>query len=114
VGVGYLEMFGGDLAKADALLSRAVALYPRSGGALWRLGALRAMEGKPSEAIALVQRAIEAQPRLSKPYAILGGMLLEAGNAAGAVEAFERAVSLGDEGKETLAGLEEARKRARP
>jgi spermidine synthase/tetratricopeptide (TPR) repeat protein len=112
VGVGYLEMFGGDLAKADALLSRAVELYPRSGGALWRLGVLRAMEGRGAEGVALVQKAIEAQPRLPKPYAILGGMLLEGGNAAGAIEAFERALALGDTGKETLAGLEEARKRA--
>ncbi|HEX6853532.1 MAG TPA: fused MFS/spermidine synthase [Candidatus Polarisedimenticolaceae bacterium] len=112
VGVGYLEMFGGDLAKADALLSYAVALYPRSGGALWRLGVLRAMQGRGAEGLALVQKAIEAQPRLSKPYAILGGMLLEGGNAAGAVEALEQAVRLGDEGTETLAGLAEARKRA--
>jgi Flp pilus assembly protein TadD len=96
VGVGYLDLFVDRLDEADSLLSRAVALYPRSAGAGYRLGVLRQMQGRVDEAERLYRSAIERAPRLAAPRGLLGGVLLARGDAQGALEQFEIAIALGD------------------
>jgi spermidine synthase/tetratricopeptide (TPR) repeat protein len=110
VGVGYLDLFVGRLEEADRLLSRAVALYPRSAGAGYRLGVLRQMQGRVDEAERLYRSAIERAPKLAAPRGLLGSVLLARGDARGALEQFELAIELGDVTEGVIAGREEARR----
>ena len=111
VGVGYLDLFNGNLAEADTMLSRAVALYPRSAGALYRLGALRQTQGQNDEAERLYRDAIARAPLLGQPRGLLGSLLMGRGDFKGALELFDGAVALGDKTEGVLAGRAEARRR---
>jgi tetratricopeptide (TPR) repeat protein len=108
VGVGYLDIFSGDIAEADRLLSRAVELYPRSAGAVYRLGVVRQVQGRNAEAETLYRQAIARAPRLGPARGLLGSLLLARGDAAGALEQFEVAIACG----EHSAGVLEGRKAA--
>ncbi|HEX4825666.1 MAG TPA: fused MFS/spermidine synthase [Candidatus Polarisedimenticolaceae bacterium] len=111
VGVGYLDLFDGHFEEAETLLTRAVALYPRSAGAAYRLGALRQMQGRTDDAERLYRNAIERSPRLGPPRGLLGGLLLARGDATGALEQFDAAVALGDTTEGVMAGRDEARRK---
>ena len=93
------------------MLSRAVALYPRSAGALYRLGALRQTQGRNDEAERLYRDAIARSPLLGQPCGLLGSLLLGRGDFKGALELFDRAVKLGDKAEGVIAGRAEARRR---
>ena len=115
VGAGYIDLFLGRLDEADVLLSKAVALYPRSAGAAYRLGALRQAQGRSDEAEALYRNAITRAPALAPPRGLLGSLLLARGDAKGAMELFDSAFALGDQTEGVIAGREEARRKlARP
>ena len=107
-GVGFLDLYFGDLAEADELLSRAVRLYPRSAGALYRLGALRQSQGRLDEAERLYRDAISRSPLLGAPHGLLGSILLSRGDASGALEHFDRALALGDDTPGVVAGRAQA------
>ena len=111
VGAGYLDFFLGKLDEADTLLTKAVALYPRSAGAAYRLGALRQAQGRVRDAERLYRDAIARAPSLGAPRGLLGGILLARGDAKGALELFESAVALGETSEGVTAGREEARRR---
>lgn len=111
VGVGYLDLFNGNLAEADTMLSRAVALYPRSAGALYRLGALRQTQGRNDEAERLYREAIARAPLLGQPRGLLGSLLLARDDFRGALELFDSAAALGDKTEGVMAGRAEARRR---
>jgi spermidine synthase len=111
VGVGYLDLFNGNLTEAEELLSRAVALYPRSAGAAYRLGALRQIQGRNDDAERLYRDAIARAPRLGPPHGLLGGLLLARGDAKEALEQFEFAVALGDTTEGVIAGRAEAQRK---
>jgi len=108
VGVGYLDIFAGNIPEADRLLSRAVELYPRSAGAVYRLGVVRQVQGRNDEAEKLYRQAIARAPRLGPARGLLGSLLLARGDAAGALEQFEIAIDCG----EHSAGVLEGRKTA--
>jgi tetratricopeptide (TPR) repeat protein len=107
-GVGYLELFRGNLERADALLTRAVELYPRSAGAIWRLAAVRYARGEAGEAEGLLRAAIERSPALPEPWSLLGAIRLGREDFAGALEAFDAALARGDRSEGTRKGREEA------
>jgi spermidine synthase len=107
-GVGYLELFRGNLERADALLTRAVELYPRSAGAIWRLAAVRYARGEAGEAERLLRAAIERSPALPEPWSLLGAIRLGREDFAGALEAFDAALARGDRSEGTRKGREEA------
>ncbi len=111
VGAGYLDLFAGNLAEADAHLSRAVELYPRSAGAAYRLGAVRQAQGRLQEAERLYRDAIARAPASGPPYALLGGLLLARGDAQGALTLFDRAIGLGETTEGVVSGRAEARRR---
>ena len=111
MGAGYLDFFLGKLDEADTLLTKAVALYPRSAGAAYRLGALRQAQGRVRDAERLYRDAIARAPSLGAPRGLLGGILLARGDAKGALELFESAVALGETSEGVTAGREEARRR---
>jgi spermidine synthase len=111
VGVGYLALLAGRLDEADPLLTRAVALYPRSAGAAYRLGAVRQAQGRNDEAERLYRDAIARAPLLGQPRGLLGSLLLARGDAKGALELFDSAVKLGNTTEGVTAGREEARRR---
>jgi tetratricopeptide (TPR) repeat protein len=111
VGVGYIDLFIGKLDEADTLLTRAVQLYPRSAGAVYRLGALRQAQGRNDEAERLYRDAIARAPLLAPPRGLLGSILLARGDAKGALDLFDSAVKLGDTTEGVVAGQAEARRR---
>jgi spermidine synthase len=111
VGVGYIDLFIGKLDEADTLLTRAVQLYPRSAGAVYRLGALRQTQGRIDEAERLYRDAMARAPLLAPPRGLLGSILLARGDAKGALELFDSAVKLGDTTEGVVAGQTEARRR---
>jgi spermidine synthase len=111
VGVGYLDLFSGNLEEADRMLSRAVDLYPRSAGALYRLGALRQAQGRNDEAERLYRAAIARAPLLGPPRGLLGSLLLGRGDLKGALALFDDAIALGDKTEGVIAGRAEARRR---
>lgn len=111
VGVGYLDLFAGRLDEADAMLSRAVALYPRSAGALYRLGALRQQQGRTDEAERLYRDAISHSPDLGTPHALLGSLLLARGDAAAALAEFDLAFARGDRSDGVIGGRADAARR---
>jgi len=115
VGVGYLDLFNGNLDEADRMLSRAVAMYPRAAGAIYRLGAVRQEQGRLAEAETLYRDAIALAPGLGAPRGLLGGLLLARGDAKEALALFDAAIALGDASEGAIAGRAEARRRlARP
>jgi len=111
VGVGYLDLFTGNLEEADALLTKAVALYPHAAGAVYRLGAVRQAEGRVEDAERLYRDAIVKAPMLGAPRGLLGGLLLARGDAKGALALFDGAIALGDASEGVVAGRAEAKRR---
>ena len=108
VGVGYLDIFEGNIAEADRFLSRAVELYPRSAGAVYRLGIVRQAQGRAEEAEELYRRALARAPRLGPAHGLLGSLLLGRGDAAGALEQFEIALECGERSPGIIEGREAA------
>ena len=111
VGAGYIDLFLGKLDEADTLLGKAVARYPRSAGAAYRLGALRQAQSRIDEAESLYRSAIALAPALAPPRGLLGSLLLGRGDAKGALEMFDLAYALGDTTEGVIAGRDEARRR---
>ncbi len=105
LGLGYVDLFLGNLDEAEKVLEEAAKRYPRSAGALYRLGLVREFQGRPGEAEALYRRATELQPLLSQPWALLGHALLMRGEAAAALECLARAVDLGEATEGVLTGM---------
>src|SRR5262249_57858283 len=74
VGAGYTDFFLGRPADAETLLAKAVALYPSSAGALYRLAAGREAQARGAEAPDLLERAIGLRPDMATPHAPLGSL----------------------------------------
>lgn len=83
---GMIALREGDLAKADAMLTDAVAAKP--GVAIFhkRLAELRQEQGRHTDALAAIDEAIRLAPDVSIYRAMRGGLLLSAGDAAAAAD----------------------------
>ena len=96
VGLGYVDLFLGEREEAARVLQDAYARYPESGGAAYRLGLVRQLEGRTADAEALYRRAIDLQPTLPAPHGLLGEILLQSGRNGEALLRFEVAIDHGD------------------
>ncbi len=108
LGLGYIDLFLGNIPEAEAVLTRARERYPRSGGAASRLGLLREMQGRIEEAEVLYRQAISLQPMLAEPHALLGHALMARQDWASALEQLDIAIRLGAKSPGVLQGRDEA------
>ena len=84
----------GDLAQAEALLTKLHAAHPGIFAVDESLGLLYAQRGQSSEALSLLQAAVREQPSSDAAHANLGAALYQLHRNAEAVAEFERAVKL--------------------
>ncbi len=98
----------GDLRRARVLLERALALEPRSAGALSDLGNVHLLLGEPAEAERRYVAALAVELSHAPALANLGVLRARAGDRAGALDAFRRAVRADPWAPQGLRGLAEA------
>jgi tetratricopeptide (TPR) repeat protein len=87
--IAHLDVVGGELARAEAALRQALALFPGYHYALAELASVRLEQGRPSEAVDLLQRRYAAAPHPENLYD-LARALAQAGRQADAQAAFSR------------------------
>jgi tetratricopeptide (TPR) repeat protein len=87
--IAHLDVVGGELARAEAALQQALALFPGYHYALAELASVRLEQGRPSEAVDLLQRRYAAAPHPENLYD-LARALAQAGRQADAQAAFSR------------------------
>ncbi|HEY7410045.1 MAG TPA: hypothetical protein VII13_04860 [Vicinamibacteria bacterium] len=86
--IAHLHLAVGRLETADALLARALELFPRYHYALAQQARVRSAQGRHAEAAALLRARYEAAPHPENLYE-LGEALARAGRAAEAEAAFD-------------------------
>jgi TolB-like protein/DNA-binding SARP family transcriptional activator/Tfp pilus assembly protein PilF len=82
------------LAKAEALLGRAIAKSPGSSMAHYFQGVLLKTRGRPNEALASFARTVELNPSFSLAYAQIGHVLSRIGRLPEALEHIRYAIRL--------------------
>ncbi len=108
LGLGYVDLFLGNIPEAESVLTKAWEMYPRSGGAAYRLGLLRELQERPDEAEVLYRQAIQLQPMLSEPHALLGHALMLRQDWTGALGHLDFAIRLGEDSPGVYMGRVEA------
>lgn len=101
----------GDLEKAQAAYTQAIAESPDSGFLYRELAIVEGRAGKAAESIAHFRKAISLDPGDVRSQVLLGDALLAAGDSAGAIAAYTAARRL-DASPEILAKLDAAAERA--
>jgi Tfp pilus assembly protein PilF len=94
--LGVLALGAGDVAEADSLFRRAIALDAHYSVALFNLGNLHFRRNEDEEAETLFRRAIAADSSNAAAYNQLGVLLLEEARLDEAVATLDRGLSAGD------------------
>jgi len=92
--LGLIMAGGTDLAAAEAVFARCLALVPEEPDALHNLGRLRQRRGDDVSAIALFERAAVGRPNLAPIFNDLGVSLHRLGRRKAALAAIERALAI--------------------
>jgi tetratricopeptide (TPR) repeat protein len=83
-----------DLAMAEQLLTRALALQPRASMAYYYLGVLHKVRGRPDAALSAFRQTLEINPSYAPAYAQVGHVLSRTGHLNTALEHVRYAIRL--------------------
>ena len=94
VPLGILYYRNGDIAKADELLTKALAISPNDGETQYFLGLIRYSQNRNEDALVSFRKAIAADPAFADAYYQAGEALLRLNKPSEAAAEFKKATEL--------------------
>ncbi len=112
--LGSQQLASADTAGAAASFQKALALDPKSVGAVTGMGEIALRQGLFGDAIAHLKKAARLAPKSSRVYTLLGEAYLNSGQNGTAAENFKKALQLDPDNKRAREGYDDASSKVPP